>query len=237
MSASSRPALRDRIARGDFGRASVALVALLLGILVVVQLRTQAAGTGLELLTNQELTVLVGNLNTRNDQLRNEVTTLRGQAAALETARRRGETSIGSLQADLARVRAWAGLDPIQGRGARLTVDGLIDGVAIEEILNELRNAGAEAIAIEGVRIVAGVVVAGIPGELTVGNAAITAPFEIEVIGDPGVITGTLTRAGGVIAQLGATYPDARITVTPVERMILLATDRSLSPVLARPGG
>jgi len=54
-------------------RLSITAVAFVLGLLVVVQLRSQQAGPGLAGLSAQELTLLVANLSTRNDQLRAEV--------------------------------------------------------------------------------------------------------------------------------------------------------------------
>ena len=117
-------------------------------------------------------------------------------------------------------------------------VSGLVNNpktYGIEDLLNELRNAGAEAIAVDGVRIVMGVVVAGAPGELSVENSPLGEAFEIRAIGSPQILTGTLTRIGGVIAQIGTTYPDATLTVTPVERLTLPATERSLVPSNAEP--
>lgn len=224
------------------GQLSLALVALVLGLLVVVQLRTQAGGTGLESLSTQELTVLVGNLSTRNDQLRLEVANLQAEAAALEAAGARGETSVGQLEDDLARVRAWAGIDPVEGSGVRITVAGPIDGAAVEDLFNELGNAGAEGIAIGGARVVAGTVVTGPPGQLSIGTTtdghqSLGVPFEIDAVGDPQVLTGSLTRAGGIVAQLAATFPEAPVTVTPVDRMVLAATTRSLAPVHGQPRG
>jgi len=49
-------------------------------------------------------------------------------------------------------------------------------------------------------------------------------------VGSPQIITGTLTRAGGVIAQLATTYPDAQVTVTPLNRVDLPPTSRNLIP-------
>lgn len=214
---------------------SIAVVALILGVLVVVQLRSQSSGSQLDTLSAQDLTVLVANLNTRNDELRTEIAGLDAEAAALAAGQARGETSLGQLQQDLARVRAWSGLDPVEGMGVRVTVGGPIAGSAVEDVLNELRNAGAEALAVGGVRVVPGSVVAGPPGGLSVEDTALGDPFEIAAVGDPEVLTGTLTRAGGVVAQLAATFPEAQLTVTPVELMELPATDRSLVPANARP--
>ncbi|MEO5704714.1 MAG: DUF881 domain-containing protein [Candidatus Limnocylindrales bacterium] len=216
-------------------RLTVAAVAGLLGILVVGQLRGQAGVPGLSSLTVTELTQLIANVTAGNDQLRDEVTDLTRQAAKLTEAGDRGETTVGELTADLARIRAWAGLTAVSGQGIAITVNGRIAGVGIEELINELRNAGAEAIAVDGIRIVAGVVVAGEPGALSVANSALGDSFEIRAIGSPQILTGTLTRTGGVIAQVIATYPDVRLSVTPLDAMTLAATDLDLGPTNASP--
>jgi uncharacterized protein YlxW (UPF0749 family) len=223
------------MASGSSSRLTVAAVAALLGVLVVGQLRGQAGVPGLSALTATELTQLIANLTTRNDQLRNEIAGLVRQESNLVDARNRGETTVDELTSDLARIRAWAGLTPVTGQGIAITITGPIGGDGIEELLNELRNAGAEAIAVDGVRVVAGTVVAGAPGALSVENAALGDAFEIRAIGSPQILTGTLTRTGGVVAQVGATYPDARLTVTPVETMTLPATERDLGPTDATP--
>jgi uncharacterized protein YlxW (UPF0749 family) len=208
----------------------VAAVAFVLGLLVVAQLRAQAGAAGLQARSAQELTVLVANLTTRNEQLRREVASLEREVADLTAAAARGESSVDRLRTDLARIRTWAGLDPVVGPGVRVTVGGPLPGVAVEDLLNELRNAGAEALAVGGVRIVPGVVVAGPPGALSVLDTRLPDPFEIEAIGSPETLTGSLTRMGGIVAQLSARFPEATVTVTPVERLRLPATDRDLRP-------
>ena len=140
---------------------TIAAVALILGLLVVIQLRSQAASSGLAQLSSQDLTILVANLNARNDQLRREGSSLEVELATLNQNRSRGDVSIDEITADLERVRAYAGLDPVAGPGVTISVRGAIDGSGVEELINELRNAGAEAIATGGVRVVTGVVVSG----------------------------------------------------------------------------
>jgi uncharacterized protein YlxW (UPF0749 family) len=216
-------------------RLLVALVACLLGVLVVGQLRGQAGVPGLSNLTATELTQLVANLTTGNELLRGEIGDLARQEANLAAARDRGDTTVDELGDDLARIRAWAGLTPVSGPGIAITVRGPIAGDGIDDLLNELRNAGAEAIAVDGVRVVAGVVVTGAPGQLTVETRPVGDAFEIRAIGSPEILTGTLTRIGGVIAQIGTAYPDATLTVTPVERFTLPATERTLLPTDAVP--
>ena len=143
---------------------TIAAVAAILGVLVVIQLRSQAGPNGLAQLSSQDLTVLVANLNARNDQLRRETSLLEGELETLQVNRSRGDVSVDEITADLRRVRAYAGLDPVGGPGVTISIRGPIDGPGVEELINELRNAGAEAIAAGSVRVVTGVVVIGRAG-------------------------------------------------------------------------
>lgn len=210
-------------------------MAFVLGLLVIVQLRTQASGAAFAGLSSQDLTVLVANLNARNDQLRREVGDLERELAVLSDNTRRGDASLDELRADLRRVRLYSGIDAATGPGVLIVARGPIDGTALEDLVNELRNAGAEAIGIAGIRIVPGVVVAGGPEAVTVAGVAVADPFEIVAIGPPEKLTGSLTRSGGIIAQLAATRPDATLEVTPVDAIAVPATDRDLVPTAGRP--
>ena len=210
---------------------SMAAVAFVLGLLVVVQLRTQTGGSALEALSTQDLTSLVANLNSQNDRLRTEVGTLQNQLDELRANQATGATSIGQIESDLGRVRAWTGLDPVSGRGVTITVSGPIEANAVEDLLNELRNAGAEAIAIGDIRVVAKTTVSGPPGSLDVDGFLLGNPFRIRVIGKPETLVGSLTRAGGIIAQLAATDPSSTLDVEATQdQMLLPASKRNLVP-------
>jgi uncharacterized protein YlxW (UPF0749 family) len=221
--------------RRNRNQLTLAAVAFVLGLLVVVQLRAQASGSGLAALSSQELTVLVGNLNAHNESLRGEVASLERDLTTLSGNRDRGASSVDQALAELARIRAYAGLEPVGGPGVTVTVDGPIDGPGVEDLINELRNAGAEAIGVDGIRLAAGSVVTGTSGDLSVDGVELADSFEVGAIGPPETLTGSLTRSGGLVAQLAATYPDVVLTVTPVERMALPATTRNLLPIHGGP--
>lgn len=214
---------------------TVALVALVLGVLLVLQFQSQSTGSTLDALSATELTDLVANLNTRNDQLRTEIAATQAQLDALAAARARGDTSLGQLQADLARIRAWAGLLPVTGPGIQVSIDGPIPGTAVQDLLNELRNAGAESYAVGGIRVVSGSVVAGPAGAISIEDTALHDPLEVDAVGNAATLTGSLSRAGGIVARLKATFPGIQITVTPVDRLVLPATTRTLVPSHAQP--
>ena len=214
---------------------TIAAVTFLLGALVVIQLRTQASSAAFAGLSSQDLTVLVANLDDRNDQLRTEVATLEHELEVLTQNTERGDMSIDELRSDLRRVRLYAGIDPAIGPGVAVTVRGPIDGAGIEDLVNELRNAGAEAMAIDDVRLVPGVVALGAAGDVTLGAKQLDDPFTLDAIGAPDKLTGSLTRPGGIIAQLSATQPDVSVEVTPLDRIGVPATDRPLVPSHGHP--
>jgi uncharacterized protein YlxW (UPF0749 family) len=210
-------------------------VLLVLGLLIIVQLRAQTAGSGFEQLSSQDLTTLIANLNLRNDQLRAEVAGLEAQLRALNEDSARGETSVGDLQRDLRRLRLWSGLDPVRGRGIRVRFRGPVTADAVNDVLNELRSAGAEAVAVEGVRVVPGTVVGGGPGALSVENVALPGTVAVDAIGDPTNLAASLVRPSGIVGRIQAAQPGVAVEVEPRDMLVLPATERSLQPADGRP--
>jgi uncharacterized protein YlxW (UPF0749 family) len=217
------------------GRIAVGAVLFVLGFLVVVQLRSQSTDQGLNGLSVQDLTELVANLTTRNNQLRDEVTTLQQQRDGLKATVNRGDSSAVEVRSDLTRILGWSGAVPVTGTGARVTIEGDLPGDAVELLVNELRGAGAEAISVGGIRLVPGVVASGPIGAVTLDGKPLPNPATIDAIGQPDALSGSLTRAGGPIAQLAARFPAVVITVETEDRMTLPATQRDLAPHLGRP--
>src|SRR6266545_7826201 len=105
---------------------TVSAVAFVLGLLVIVQLRIQQVAPGLAGKSAQDLTVLVATLNAENDKLRTEIATLESDLNHLRTDQSNGQDSLDRIRLDLLRVRAWGGLEPVEGPGVQITVTGLI---------------------------------------------------------------------------------------------------------------
>jgi len=183
----------------------------------------------------QDLTELVANVTARNNQLREEIQTLQQQQQAVASAVQRGDTSSSQMRSDLSHVLAWSGALGVTGAGVQVIVVGDLPAPAVEQLINELNNAGAEAIAVDDVRVVPGVVVIGDPGSLTVHGTSLTSPLVLRAVGQPETLAGSLSRAGGLIAQLTSQFPSVTIRVDPQDLVTVPATDRSLAPVLGRP--
>ena len=121
--------------------------------------------------------------------------------------------------------------------GAGLSGVGLgpIGAHGLNDLLNELRAAGAEAIAVEDVRITESDVIASLPDGLAVENRSLDSPVTIRAIGNPQVLTASLTRVGGIIGRIQASQPEVTIAVAPQDVVDLPATSRPPGPRTGRP--
>lgn len=153
-----------------------------------------------------------------------------GTVAALEEARARAEV-LGIL----------AGTLPASGTGIELTIsdpDEQVGSDVLLDALQELRDAGAEAIEIStvggpAVRVVAATALIDVEGGVSVDGTVLTSPYRFRVIGDPRTLAPALDIPGGVLDvldQRGATG-----TVTQRATVEITSLRAAPSPRYARP--
>lgn len=219
--------------RARRAQLSILAVAALVGLLAVGQLRSQARPTEISSLSAQELSTLVETLATRNRQLSTGLADIREQLREYRLSGSQGESALQVGREDLRRITAFAGLAAVDGQGIVMTVDGSFDAIALNDLINELRNAGAEAIAVDDVRVTAGsVVIQGV--NLQIDGVEIGRRFTLSAIGSPDGLLGAMERPGGIISQLKL-FIRATIDIRQVESVQLSATARSLVPTTGEP--
>ncbi len=218
--------------RGRAARISLFAVALLIGLLGVGQLRSQARPAQISSLSAQELSTLIETLTLRNRELRTGLTDIREQLREYRVAGPQGQSAIDVSREDLRRITAFGGLAAVEGQGIVVTVDGLLDAIALNDLINELRNAGAEAIAVDGVRITArSVAVQRVT--LQIDGVNIGRRFVLRAIGSPDGLMAAIQRPGGIISQLKLVVL-ATIDLFQAESVRLPATEQSLAPTAGK---
>jgi uncharacterized protein YlxW (UPF0749 family) len=215
-------------------QASILAVTVLIGMLGIGQLRSQARPTEISSLSAQELSTLVETLTTRNRQLRAGLADIREQVREYRLSGSQGESALQVGREDLRRITAFAGLAGVQGQGIVMTVNGDLDAIALNDLVNELRNAGAEAIAVDEVRITARSVVVQGPRSLEVDGEEVGERFILRAIGSPDGLLGAMERPGGIISQLKL-FIRATIEIRQVESVQLPATAIALLPEAGEP--
>ncbi len=119
-------------------------------------------------------------------------------------------------QEELKKINAYLGLSKVEGQGLIITLkdnvtskigtaeDVVHDG-DLREIVNELKNAGAEAISINDQRITPSTAITCIGTVILVNDEKVGAPFIIKAIGNQERLWGAITRPGGY-ADILETY-------------------------------
>jgi len=160
------------------------LIALLVALVATVQIRSQAeVERSLVGIDTTTLAFLIDDLHRANDALSAETADLTQRKTALQSG---GSTAADQeLSAEANRLRAVEGLVPVHGPGIVMVVDASgLRALDLQDAVNNLAAAGAEAIAVNDRRVAAGVPIQQTPGGVTIDRVLVLPPWTISAIGD-----------------------------------------------------
>lgn len=197
-----------RSSRKTTGGLMAAVLALGLGFAMMTQVQ-QNEKAGLHDLSQSELVSLLANVNDQSARLETELGDLRSQKSRLESG---GDSAaIADAQKRLDELAVLNGTARVKGSGitVRVTQANQVTAANVLDAVQELRDAGAEAIDVGGQRVVAQTWFGERSGAITVSGTPIPTDFTITAIGDshtmatamaiPGGVTDTLSQAGAQV--------------------------------------
>ena len=211
------------------------IVCFILGLLLVAQFRTQRM-TSRSLLSasSADQLAMISSLVENNARLREEMEALEEQLSEYQQAT--GQAMLGALVQELNKIRIINGLVEVSGSGVEVTIDGPIGVLDIQDLINELRNAGAEALTINGERLTLYSVIASTEdGVMIVNGMKPSRPYILQAIGQPETLETALLRRGGLIATLERNYDGLAVSVIKRERMVLPVYRGAIEFVYASP--
>ena len=158
----------------------------------------------------QDLIDLLNGLAGASERSRTEIARLEQARADLQSSTSQRETALQQAREDEATLNILAGLVPVTGPGIRVTIADPRRAVGIDILLDavqELRTAGAEAMAFRGrsgtaVRVVAQTAFEEAEGGVDVDGVLIDPPYTVDVIGEPTALSGSITFAQGPRADV-----------------------------------
>ena len=230
-------ALKPRATRAQL---VAALLCAVLGFAAAVQVRANQ-DAGLTGLRQTDLVRILDDVSERAGRLQAEARDLQetrdmvtggstGTLAALEEAR--GRTRV---------LGILAGTLAARGPGVELTisdVEGQVGADVLLDALQELRDAGAEAIEVStvtgpAVRVVASTSLVDVEGGVEVDGTRLVSPYRFRVIGESRTLAAALDIPGGVLDVLRQRGAQAVVTQRPT---VLISSLRApQSPRYARP--
>ncbi len=202
---------RDRFTRAALRPSRrqlvVAVVLALVGYGLVVQVRATDADSDYDTLRQQDLIDVLNGLAGTTQRTQSEIERLTRTRAQLldETSAR--STALQEARDEVETLNVLAGLVPVTGPGIRITIAERggteVTLSSILDLVQELRTVGAEAIQLNGeVRVVAQTAFEDVEGGLLVDGTLVQAPYVVDVIGEPGVLSGAVEFALGPRAQI-----------------------------------
>ena len=180
-------------------------------------IQTNNATSTYETMSEDELVRLINetgtqvqNLEERRNELADQIESLKAtadkQAAAEEIARRNEETN-GILSGRLA----------AKGEGVVITIGAGTkadpDASTMFTLLEELRNAGAEVMAVNTVRVITSTYIADTEHGLVCDGTLLDPPYTVKAIGDPQALSNAVNIAGGIGSRLKVKF-GADVSVT-----------------------
>ncbi|WP_019137171.1 DUF881 domain-containing protein [Cellulomonas massiliensis] len=194
-------AMRPRATRAQ---VLTGVLCAVLGFALVAQVR-QAGGDNLSSLRQDELVRILDETTARGEALEQEAADLRDERDELVSGSDRRQAALEALERSAANQGILTGRLPATGRGVVVTlteVDRALSPVVLLDVLEELRNAGAEAIELNSLRITASSAFTGEAGAVLLDGEPVTSPYLWRVIGDPDAIAPALQIPGGAFAQV-----------------------------------
>ncbi len=200
---------------------SLTVVSMVLGFMVALQYKQTesasvlgiGAGTGASIDANKRLNAELRSLKQSNNDAQAQLADITSKISSYEKKSSGSNNGLESMEKLLQDERILAGVSTVYGPGITVTLmDGGASSSDIEQVLthdwnvrsviNELFTAGAEAVSINGYRVVAtsGVFCRG--PVVTVNDHRLGAPFVINAIGDPKTLKSALEIQGGILDLL-----------------------------------
>ncbi len=213
---------------------SLFAIAAITGVLLIGQLRSQARPVELSNLSAQELSALIETLSATNVDLGDALADLNERIRSYEVAQAQGQSTLDLTTRELDRIAAFGGLSAVEGQGIVLTMEGPIDAAGINDLIYELRGAGAEAIAVDDIRITARSVAAMGAGSIEIDGVPLEETIRISAIGSPPGLEATLERPGGMLTLLQQAT-GLQTEIERSDRLVVPATARDLAPTVAQP--
>ncbi|WP_347350849.1 DUF881 domain-containing protein [Intrasporangium sp.] len=191
-----------------------ALLAVVLGTGIATQVQLTNA-RGLEGLSQSELVNVLDDVSLRASRLDQQVRELEASRDRLRNGTDDTAEAISQAQKRVDTLGILAGVLPAQGPGIHVTIsdpDRQVTGPVVLDLIQELRDAGAEAIDIGGVRVVASTFVGARDDTILVDNHPVRRPLEVRAIGDAKTLASAMSIPGGVVETVRQKGGTAAVT-------------------------
>lgn len=195
---------------------------MLVGFLLVAQWRGNASlESSLDRQSDQNLAIIIQQLTTEHSSLRSEIMALEVRIIAARQDTEDRSEILNQAARELNGLRVLAALEPAVGPGVVIRIadpDHVLLAQDFVTLTHELRSGGAEAIAVNGVRVGANSGFSGDGTRIALDGTILARDFEVRAIGNAQNLDQALTLPGGLKSTL-STFPGVTVEIQQTEEI------------------
>ena len=197
--------------------------AFLLGLLLTSQYWAEQNATEIGSVEEEQSTALaISAISDENSKMGENLEDLEQEREVYDAAL--ANEDLEGLEARLDEYKKVSGRYTVAGEGIEIMVEGDIAPYQLLDIVNNLRNANAEAITINNNRMISSSYISGEERDIYVDGKSIETPYVIIAIGDQDLLAEAMIRTGGIINELTKNILDTRFDIHKHNELILPAT-------------
>lgn len=197
---------------------AITTTGILLGFLVILQSRSfrgvqDIIGRDTRANVFREIQIL----KTTNENLTAEIKDLEDQLSKASDR----QQALNAVQDEIKKDRILAGHVDVEGPGIQVTVSKPVAVIWLTDIVNEMWSAGAEAVSVNNIRLTNSTVGFDLlpNGQVALNGVPLTAPYDIEAIGDGKTLNEALNQTQGVLERLRQSVQGVDLTNTLKEKI------------------
>ena len=226
-------------------RVLLAAAALVLGFLLAVAAAQNYRSAPEAEKQRKELITRITQADTRLNGLRTDQVRLADEVRRLQAGGLTSATDGAALQQKLDDLELQTGAIAVTGPGLKVVVndakdadkEGRLLDVDLQQLVNGLWTAGAEAISVNGHRLTSMTAIRGAGSAITVDYSSLTPPYTVLAIGDTATMPARFAQSsGGQWVQYLVSNFDVRMTIT-TEDSLLVPADATIALRYAKVGG
>ncbi|MFI0901020.1 DUF881 domain-containing protein [Streptomyces sp. NPDC020983] len=222
--------------RASRAQLTVAVLLFVLGLGLAIQVNTTSDNGGtLRGARQEDLVRILTEVDNRTQRLEDEKRGLETQRSQLQSSSDQAAEALKQTRQKEQQLGILAGTVAAEGPGITLTITdphGSVEADSLLDTLQELRAAGAEAIQINAVRVVADTYFTDGSDGVLIDGHRVAQPYVFTVIGNPQDLEPALNIPGGVVQTLEK--EQATADVVRSQKIVVDALRPSKQPDYAR---
>lgn len=226
--------------RPSRSQAIIAAVLFVTALLTAMGIKARHTDMDFSTMRRSDLIQILDTLNADARKLEAEINELERTKQNLSSGADAAKIAAEEARRRLNATRILAGTAPASGPGVRITISDPHNKIGPEHILDaveELRDAGAEVMAINGsIRLVANTWFGrSSSGGLLISGEQVSFPLTIEAIGDPTTLEAGARFRGGLVSEIQNDRIGGVVTISQSDRLEIDAVAKPTVPQYSRP--